>query len=366
MKISNIYQQRDSLTDFLPWLDYSDQHQCILLEDNISLGVCFKVRPIACEARPDVMLKAISQSIANSIKNTLPCEKDNPWILQVYVQKEHDLSDVYNQIKNYYSNQSSQLTATYLDNLREHLEYASKQNGIFQDSTVTNLNFRSGVLHVYGVLYQRKQTKNNNRQQRLEEIIRTARKLKDQLNAFGIGIQQMNGQDFYNWMTKWFNPKCQNNFIFPSAEQKPIGFDLAEQLFWSVPESFNQGWLFDGMPHKIMTIQNMTTRPAIGHLSAERKRGTDDKVFNLVDHLPEGSCFVVTIVLQSSSEVELHLKKIQSSAVGNHALAIKVKSELATAEQSIADSNPLFPVVMSLYLRGETLDDLHTKEAQGL
>jgi conjugative transfer ATPase len=108
----------------------------------------------------------------------------------------------------------------------------------------------------------------------------------------------------------------------------------------------------------------MTTSPAVGHLTAERNRTTDDKIFNLIDQLPENSIFVMTVVMQSPSEVDLHLKGVLSSAVGNHAQAVKVKNEIAIAEKSIADGNPLFPVVMALYLRGNSLEDLYYKEAR--
>ena len=106
----------------------------------------------------------------------------------------------------------------------------------------------------------------------------------------------------------------------------------------------------------------MTINPVVGHLTAERTRNTDDKIFNLVDQLPEGSTFAITIVIQHQSEVDNHLKAIRSSAVGSHAQAIKVKGEVDIAEQSMADGNPLFPVVMGLYLCGESLDELHAKE----
>ena len=100
---------------------------------------------------------------------------------------------------------------------------------------------------------------------------------------------------------------------------------MTEQLFFSAPESFDKGWLFNGLPHQVITIQGLSADPVIGHLSAERRRETDDKVFHLLDHLPEGSIFSMAIVNQAQSEVELHLKSVQDSAVGRHALAIKVK-----------------------------------------
>jgi conjugative transfer ATPase len=366
--IARSYQYLPSIVERLPWRDYNEKHKCFLLEDNESLGICFKITPIACEARPESMLKEIAKSISEAIKNTIPCEKDNPWILQVYVKKEADLTGVYNEIENNFPKERklTRLTQAYLKNLKEHFDYVTRSGGIFHDSQVTNTNFRGGLLHVYAVLYQRKslnKPKNIARRSRLEESMQVARKFSDQLRACGMRIRRMRGDEFYEWMVKWFNPKNKLNVLYPDEISKPIGFDLSEQLFFSEPQSFVEGWLFNGLPHKVITIQNMTSNPSIGHISAERTRNSDDKVFNFADQLPEGSVFSMTVVMQNQSEVDLHLKAIHSSAVGNHAQAVKVKNEIDIAEKSIADGDPLFPVVMNLYLCGESLDDLHIKES---
>ena len=90
--IARSYTYLPTLTAHLPWRDYNEQHQSILLEDNESLGVCFKIRPIACEARPETMLNEIAKSISEAIKNSIPCEKGNPWILQLFVERTPHLN----------------------------------------------------------------------------------------------------------------------------------------------------------------------------------------------------------------------------------------------------------------------------------
>lgn len=367
--VARIYQKMPTFSYRIPWRDYNNKHKCFLLEDNESLAVCFDITPLACEARPVAMMEDISKSIAEALKNAIPCEKDNPWVLQTYIKKEADLSRSYQAIENYFpeKRKATPFTEAYLANLKEHFEFITRPGGIFFDSQVTNLQFRGGVVSVYAVLYRRiqiKKPKSATRRTQLEEIVRISRKFSDQLRSCGMRVRRMQGEQFYAWMTHWFNPKKRYSNPFPTEKQKPIGFDLAEQLFFSAPESFEEGWLFDGLPHKVMSIQNMTTNPAIGHVSAERKRNVDDKVFNLIDHLPEDSIFVMTITLQAPSEVGLHLKKIEYSAVGRHAKAAKVKAEIDMAEKAIADGDYLFPVAMAVYLKGESLDDLHEKEAQ--
>jgi conjugative transfer ATPase len=365
--MASLYKTRPNLIDRLPWRDFNTKHKVFLLEDGESLGVCFKIQPIPCEARPQTMMEEIVKSIGEAIKNAIPCEKDNPWTLQFYISKKSDLTDVYEDIKNYFPDErkKTSLTQDFLNDLKEHLEYVSREGGIFFDSQVTNLPFRAGITQIYAVLYRRiKVKKANARRSNLEDIVRISRKFMDQLHSCGIQIKRMDGDYFYEWLKKWFNPGKKITTDYPKDHEKPVGHDLAEQLFFSVPESKEDHWLFNHVPHKIVTIQNMTTNPEIGHISGERKRKVDDKVFNLIDHLPEESIFVITVTFQAPSEVGLHLKRVQDSAVGGHPLALKVKKEVEMAENGIANGNPLFPVVMAVYLKGRDLDDLKNKEEQ--
>jgi conjugative transfer ATPase len=366
--IANAYTARPSIVDHLPWRDYNEKYKVFLLEDNKSMGVCFKITSIACDARPQVMLQEISKSISEAIKNSIPCEKDNPWTLQFYIQKSADLSETFKKISDYFpaKRKETELTQDFLQNLEEHFDFVSREGGIFQDTQVTNLPFKSGIVVTYAVLYRRLRVTQKNahlRRSSIEEIIHVARKFSNQLRSTGMQIKRLNGAEFSLWMRKWFNPKMNFNTDYPTENAKPVGFDLAEQLFYSTPESYAEGWLFDGYPHKVLTIENMTTTPEIGHVSAERKRNVDDRVFNLLDHLPEESIFAITVVMQAPSEIEFHLKTIFESAVGRHALAEKIKKEVLIAEKSIADGNFLFPVVMNLYLKAENYHDLQEKQS---
>jgi conjugative transfer ATPase len=365
--VARSYDAMPNLINRLPWRDYNEKYKCFLLEDNQSLGVCFRISPIPCEARPDTMMEEIAKSISEAIKNALPCEKEDPWVLQVYVKKETDLTHSYQHIENYFLDKikSQRFTESFLQTMKEHLTYVTQPGGIFHDSQVMNLTFRGGIMHVYAVLYRRRRIKKENqdsREKSLQEILRISRKFSSQLRASGMQVRRMNDAQFYQWMVHWFNPE-KNGIFYPKADSKPLGFDLTEQLFYHAPESFSEGWFFNGLPHKVLTIQNMTMNPAIGHISGERKRNLDDKIFNLIDHLPEGSVFVLTVTLQAPSEVGLHLKTIQGSAVGRHAQAEKVKNEVNMAEKCLAEGDSLFPVTMAVYLKGQTLEDLHTNEA---
>jgi len=371
--IAKIYAQQPSIANRLPWQDYSDKYKLFLLEDNQSLAAGFHFTPIPCEARPDRMMEEIANALSEALKNAIPCEKNNPWILQLFVERSSDLSLNYQNVENYFMASTmdapTPFTKAHLKTLKKHFEYVSRKEGIFFDRQVTNQIFKGGFLHVRGMLYRRvennKKHTTNNKRNAVEEIVRVSRKFADQLRACGLKVKRMKGDEFYDWMSNWFNPKSKpKDLSYPIPEQKPFGWNLTENIFFNAPTSFEEGWLFDGLPHKVITIQSLNTNPAIGHLTAERKRATDDKVFNLIDHLPEGSKLSLSIVFQAPSEVELHLKTIHDSAVGHHALAMKVKSEVEIACEEMANGNYLLPVVMALYIKGNDHEDLREKEAQ--
>lgn len=366
--IARGYKKRPSLADYLPWSDYNEAHKVFLLEDRQSLAVGFQLTPIACEARPQAMMEAIAQSLQNALQNAIPCEKGTPWILQFFIQRQQNLCGVMEKIKQRIPRErhSEPLVQAHLHTLQEHLAYVTRSGGIFFDRQVTQQVFKGGTVHIYSLLYRRKTQYQSSKTRRSswEEIQTIAHKLAEQWRACGLGVKYLNGETFFRWLVPWFNPNFQSEIIFPQDKAKPFGWDLAEQLFFSAPESMEEGWLFNGQPHKVITIQNLSSQPVIGHLTGERQKGTDDKLFCLMDQLPEGSIFSMSIVFQAQSEVELHLKNIHDSAVGRHALAMKVKGEVEIAQQAIAEGDYLLPTVMAVYIKGENFEQLHSHEAQ--
>ena len=371
------YQKAPSLARYLPWRDYDEQHKVFLLEDNLSLAVGFEITPLPCEARPAEMMEKIAQAFKESLQNAISQEKQNPWILQLFVTRQSSLTGLIETIERTIEPErlNEPLVQAHLDTLQTHLNYVSRPEGIFVDTQVTQQVFRGGFWQVTAFLYQRESTKKASRtseqrqkirQMRSEDIQKISRKLSDQWRACGLGVKRLTIEKFYQGMVHWFNPIKNHiqDIQLPQSGHQPIGWDFAEQLFFSAPESFHKGWLFDSCPHQVITIQGMSAEPAIGHLSAERQRGTDDKVFHLLDHLPEGSVFTMAIVFQAQSEVEYHLKSIRDSAVGRHALALKVKDQVDEAEQAIANNDPILPLVMAVYIRAQDQQQLRDREAQ--
>lgn len=371
--IARGYAKHPSITDYLPWLDYSDEHRVFLLEDQRSVAVALSIKPVACEARPAEQMQAIQQAISEALKNAIPLEKTDPWIVQVLVQRDNHLHGVVDHIKNSVRQHDTPvLTQAHLTTLQEHIEYLTQPAGVFFDQTVTNATFRGGRLRVRLYLYRR--LMEEPKTPAIDTLLRTARKLIQQLDACGVTATIMADAEVSADLIRWFNPKPKQtsgdvealiqSIPFPKEAERPYGWDLAESVFFSAPESFSEGWLFDGLPHKVLTIQSLSQVPDIGHLTAERRGLVDDKIFVLIDHLPEHSVLVMNIVFQALSETEAHLHKIANSAVGHHALAVKIHEQLDDANYAMVHGDYLLPLTMALYIRADDLDHLQRVESQ--
>ncbi|MEH3742580.1 TraC family protein, partial [Escherichia coli] len=48
---AKIYHAGPSIIDFLPWVEYLDEEQCLLLDDGVSVGAVYEVTPAATEGR---------------------------------------------------------------------------------------------------------------------------------------------------------------------------------------------------------------------------------------------------------------------------------------------------------------------------
>lgn len=376
--IAKQYQSLPSLHDQLPWRDYHEKTQTFLLEDLQSLGVAFEIVPLSCEARPQKTLEHIANAFKDSLRNAIPFEKEDPWVLQTFVEKIPNLNEEKKRIADYFQSQGkpSSLQTDYLTILNEHLDYLSQPEGIFQDEAVTGLPFRGGRMIVRAVLYRRrtKRLSVTEKEKSLKDIHLVAKKCIRQWKLTGLKVKRMSYESFHAWMFKWFNPapkSTQGNVdaLLSCIQHPDLQYaDVSEQLFFNAPESFDGGWFFDDMPHRLMTIEHLTREPEIGHITSERKNALNDRVFNLMDHLPLGSIFVMNVVFQSKSQTEWHLKQVEKSAIGRHALAESVRAQVNLAEREIAHGNYYLPLSMGIYLKAETIELLEEKtmDAEGL
>ncbi len=373
------YQIPPSILTHLPWVEFDDESRTVLLQDR-TVGAVFELSLVSCEAKPETYLEQLRDGLQGIFQDTFPQYRDeeSPWILQFYVQDEMSMAYLYQAIADYIkpTAQDSPFKETYLALMKQYCDWLSRDGGIFYDDKVTNCDFHGGQRKVRVAFYRQYTQKMSLRRGRsaIQDLNQVATSFISKLNGVGIKVERLTGKAFRDWLIRWFNPKPSvthgnsdallNLIPYPEKqEEQPFGYDFAEQLFYAVPESSEQDgvWYFDGLPHRYMTIQHLNKVPDIGHLTRDRTFGNFR--YGLFDKMPEGSTFVMTVIIQSQEIVKNHLERIEESSCKSHSTAASITfDDCQIAKTAIEKGNYLFPACMGVYLRGNNLDDLAEKE----
>ncbi|MBR9910327.1 MAG: conjugative transfer ATPase [Gammaproteobacteria bacterium] len=366
--IKQHYARPPSFTDLLPWMEYLPESKALLLEDGVSLGALFDVQPVGCEARTPAFMTQLRDAIQTAINEAIPERDDAPWVLQVHVQDEPRLSRFAELLAGYPSPavRASDYSQHYQAVMAKHLQAICRPGGLFDDTTVTGSRWQGQQRRIRAVLYRRlNSTDKHPPAIEVEEALNdVATKWIASLAAAGIRAQRADGRAFYEWMLNWFNPspsiadKNPDALLqlapYPGDDHLPFGHDFAEQLTLSMPRSDAKTatWLFDNLPHTVVTVQSLRRAPEIGHFTAERQVG--DQVFSLFDRLPEHTIMALTLTLKPQDTTRNHIARIKRAAVGDSAEAAITREDAEQVEREMAQGNKLFPISLAFYLRGDT------------
>ncbi len=366
--VKQCYQRPGSFTDLLPWVEYHGDSQTFLLDDGISMGALFEIEPVGCEARTPDFMAHLRDAIQTAINEALPELDDAPWILQVYVQDEPSLSGFAQSLADYAQPRArpSEFTRHYQSVMSAHLKDISRKGGLFEDTTVTGSRWQGQIRRVRVVLYRRLKPHS-----RLPSVIEVEEDLNDvavkwiaSLASAGVKARRATGKAFYEWMLCWFNPdpemaqgdtaKLLELAPYPGDDHLPFGYDFAEQLTLSLPRSdkATSSWLFDNLPHTIVTIQSLRRPPNVGHFTAERQVG--DQVFSLFDRLPENTIMALTLTIKPQDTTRNHIAQIKRASVGDMAEAMITREDAEQVEREMAQGNKLYPLSIAFYLRGDS------------
>ncbi|MEQ1636822.1 MAG: conjugative transfer ATPase [Methylococcales bacterium] len=375
-RIKQMYRQPASFTNLMPWLEYGPEGQCFLLDDGISVAALFEVEPVATEGRTEEYLREFRDKL-QTVLTSLPEEYGNPWVVQFYLQDVPGLSDMAKNVRGYVKGRArdSELTKSYLDTLEAHFKAISQPGGLFNDKAVTGSAWRGQDRKIRITLYRRNKTTKGQRgllfQSPTEELNDVASKLLASLNASGVRAKRSGGEALYEWLFRWFNPNPETTegdidgllrlAPYPGDQDMPFGFDFSESLMLGTPHSDRDKgiWWFDGLAHKVVTVQSLRNPPLIGLLSSERMVG--EHIYATFDRAPEDTILVITVVIRAQDEVRNHLHNIQHAAVGDNPEAKLAGQDAEAAQMEMAKGNKLFPVQMAFFLRGNTEGELRQK-----
>uniref|UniRef100_UPI001648D5CD TraC family protein n=1 Tax=Xenorhabdus innexi TaxID=290109 RepID=UPI001648D5CD len=85
-----IYQANPSIIDYLPWVEYLEKEQCLLLDDGISVGAVYRIEPIATEGRPAERLTEIRDQLEDAVQDSLEEDDISPWVVQFFCQDDDE------------------------------------------------------------------------------------------------------------------------------------------------------------------------------------------------------------------------------------------------------------------------------------
>lgn len=379
--IAKSFQRPVSISEKLPWMEYDKQTKCFCLDDGISVVAIFELGDVASEARPENYLNQLQRGFQSIFQDVFPLyfDEESPWIIQFYFQDELSLNSFYQRCEDYVkpAAKETEFSQNYLNIIKEHTNHITRPEGLFVDTKVSGTVFRGKHRKIRAVIYRRLSGSSKVRRGRTaaQDLNTVAQTFISKLEACGVKIKRYQGEEFYSWMVRWFNPtprKGDGNSDtllarcpYPGDKVMPYGYDFSERLFFSIPESNHKKgvWYFDEKPHKYMPILGLSTLPQTGHLSLERKFG--NYYYGLFDKFPEGSVFVLTVVMQSQEQVKNHIFRIENSTrKATSTEAEMAREDCVLAKRAIESGNYFFPTSMGVYICGNDLDDLYDKETE--
>tara|TARA_R110002124_G_scaffold5786_11_gene36342 strand:- start:23546 stop:26272 length:2727 start_codon:yes stop_codon:yes gene_type:complete len=375
--VAKLYRRPESLSDWLPWVDFDEASQAFTLEDGYSAAAMFEIVGVSTEARSERFLEEVQANIQTCINHTIPVH-DNPFVLQCYVSDEDSLSVLSKNLDKYASESQSQsnpehqrLTNNFVGRMQRHFKHVTHKGGLFEDTTVTGGDWRGKVRRVRVFLYRRRDTKDHYNIDPVTEINQVAERFVTQMVATGIGIRRCDDQDLYAWLLRWFNPTADITggdldtltelTELPKPEDRPFGHDLSQLLFLSQPESDQEHgvWWFDDMPHRAIAVDALRRKPFPGHFTGERRIG--DNLYALFDKLPEGCVLAITITVMPQDSVENHIVQILNAAKGETAEAMAAEQDAKEALKWMSHGDYLLPTTMTLFTRGSDLGELQKR-----
>lgn len=364
-------RRRQSFTDFLPWMEYLPSEKMFLLEDGRSVGAVWEIQPVGTEGRTDDFKAMLWERAFNIIADAVPETDPDPWVLQVFVSNDFDLSKQIEDARSYATPLSKGTTfeVEHHAALERHYERVSRAGGIFKDE-MSDTHWRGKVRRVRFVLFRRSRQDSHDLPP-IEELGDVAAKLELAFANAGVRADRYDGEDFYNWLVQWLNPRpaiCDGDMRrlravapYPGDDNLPFGRDFSELLCFSEPEAFpDKGYIeFDGLPHAVLTTSGLRKQPKVGQFTGEQIQG--DRTFAVMDKFPDEANLAIAITFTPQDIIQEHVGRVERASVGDQIDAQLAGEEALAVKEKMGRGDRLYPVETVIYAFGESERDLRRK-----
>lgn len=384
------YRLPKSITDHLPWIDIVDNDK-ILLEDGRSFAAAYELTSIPTEARSKEFLESQRNAIRDFIGKAFEEQTLSPWVVSLYTWRDDaDFRRIPDRVLEYAIRVHAQRDAVpdqfthhFVENiLRPHIEDLAREGGLFTDPLTGNKPWGGARRRVYMVFYRRHKGASTRRRgmTREAELDNQCKRVQQMLMTSGIKGHRLRGEEIRNWLFRWLNPApkltggdteawLKQNPYAATEEEKVATWDLANDVVTRDIRSDKKTkcWYFDGKPHTVLSIEQITQVPKIGQVSAERyvnedeTEGPNAQITCLVDELPAGATTCITYVVKPQSIIRKHLERLAKNSKGDTPEAEATREEVKHARAQIARGNKLYPFSMAILLKAQDDDEMEDK-----
>ncbi|EHL30509.1 conjugative transfer ATPase [Legionella drancourtii] len=351
-----------SLSDRLAFVDFCDEKNLFLLNDGVSVGSGFELGDIPAEATSPEHLKAVFDKVCETFTRVVPLHQKDPWVMQMYVSDDYALEPVLEHIKKSIHPDilKTQFTQDYLNRLGDLFEKMVRPQGLFLDPK-TGDAYRGRRRRIRVLFYRRYAELSITREEAVREHEEVIAQVRAKLISPGLTLKRLAGASYYNWLVKWFNPnpsltdgdsaRLLKKFPYPK-KNKPASFSFAQNIFFSPVESDEKGFIFDGLKHRVLYVDGLKESPEIGLISREKPQANPKHRYALLDKLPEGSVYTISVVFSSDESLDAHLMRIEKGIIGTGLKPSEVRQDIKAARDELACGNRLFWVNQAVYFRG--------------
>lgn len=355
--------QKPSFSDQLAVADFCDERNIFLLNDGVSIGSGFELASIPAEAASPSHLESIFNKIRDTFAAVVPLHKEDPWVMQMYVNDDYSLKPVLHHIEKSIQPTivNTPFTQDYLSRLDDLFTKMTRPEGLFVDPK-TDVPYRGRRRRVRVLFYRLYQQIQTTREQAIIEHQEVMAQIESKLKSPGLQLKQLTGKDYYQWWIRWFNPNpeiTEGNIEellarFPYPSQKPAGFSLSQAILFNEPQSSEQGFVFDGYQQRVLYIDGLREAPEIGLLSREKSQANPKHRYALLDKLPEGATYSIQVTFSNDEALDVHLMQLEKGIVGTSLKPQQVRDDIKTARDELSMGNRLFWVNQAIFYRAKT------------
>ena len=370
---AKLYETAPSIIDHIPWGEYLPEHQCILLDDGVSVGAVYEIIPVGTEGRPDSRLEEIRDVVENALQDSLPELDTHQWVVQFYCQDESDLMVYMDKIRGYVKPRArgTDFTDAWLREQARHLQNVATEKGLFVDEAVTGAPWRGQIRRTRMVIYR--WVESPYRDPMAPEVLlkQVCDRLTAAMSGAGIQCQRQNGEQIHSWLLRWFNPeptwvdkatlyRCARHTDDAPGEL-PLLNDFSESLWFTRPRSDAEKgvWWFDDVAHRAVPVARLRSAPTTGHLTGEVRRG--DNINAIMDLLPEGTVLVMTLVIHPQDKLEENFARLSRDSMGENVDSLRAREDAATARTYLGNKHKLYRAAITLLIKARDLPSLDSR-----